>query len=162
MVCHIPNDMIDESLLHPILSTACNKPHDECWRAVNKSKIFPITALPVDLGNAWNTSLRHLQRAYFLSHTEADNLHDAHYYDDIMLSKEDVAVNAAGVQKAVQELEAVDEENCGDNLDSIEYFPQPPEKRSSPEVVNTPTSEVCRAEQVSSKKAVSRPGRKYA
>ena len=161
MVCHIPNDMIVESCLLPISSTSFNTLHGECWSAVNKSKIFSITGLPVDLCTAWNTSLKYLQRAFFLNHTEADKLQDAEYYDDIMLSKGDTSANKV-VHKIVTEPEAVEEENSGDNIDGIEYFPQPPDKPPALESVNTPTSEVSRAEQVPSKKAVSRPGRKYA
>jgi hypothetical protein len=160
-VCHIPNDMIVESFLRPISSTSSNKPHGECWSAINKSKIFPITALPVNLCTAWNASLNHLQRALFLSHTEADKLRDADYYDDIIRSREVVSATKI-VQKTVADLDAVHDENSGDNIDGIEYFPQPPDKRPVPETVNNPTSEVSRAEQVFSKKAVSRPGRKYA
>lgn len=152
--------MIVECLLHPISSTSSNKPKDECWSAVNKSKVFPITVLPINLCTAWNKSLNYLQRALFLNYAEADNLHHVDYYDNILLSKE--AENANIIVQTVTELASVHDETCGDDIDGIEYFPQPPDKRPEPETANNPTSEVSRAEQVVSKKAVSRPGRKYA
>ena len=135
MVCHIPNNMIIESQLKPIVFGN--------WTAESDYKLFPVTTLSSDLCDAWETSLSRLHSAFFMSHSDRDVKPNAEFYADIVLPNS-IAPSIDASKTAVKNGSA------SASVDRVEYFPQPPGLA------------VCGVAPLSASKTISRPGRTYA
>lgn len=142
MVCHIPNNMIIESQLKPILFGN--------WTAESDCKLFPVTALPSDLCDAWETSLSRLHRAFFMSHSDKDVKSSAEYYADIVLPDSITPNKDAKEASMTADKSTANSGSASTSVDHVEYFPQPPGLA------------VCGVAPMSASKSVTRPGRTYA
>lgn len=121
MVCHIPNNMIIESQLKPILFGN--------WTADSAYKLFSVSVLPPDLCDAWEISLNRLHSAFFMSHSDKDARSNAEFYADIVLpdsinttNKDTSKSNTVG-KRDKKGGNISEPDNCSDR---VEYFPQPP------------------------------------
>ena len=139
MVCHIPNNMIIESQLKPIIFGN--------WTADSDYKLFPVTTLPSDLCDAWETSLSRLHSAFFMSHSDKDVKSNAELYADIVLPDSITPSKDASKTTAKRDLKSG---SASASVDRVEYFPQPPGLA------------VCAVAPLSATKTIARPGRTYA